>query len=263
MLDHQTLAQANGITFAIGEQVLLSGIDLIIREREIVSIIGPNGAGKTTLLRLLLGLLKPTRGVVRRRPNLVIGYVPQRVMIDPVLPIDVKRFLALGHRTKSERYEAVLGEVGIGNILDRPVQNLSGGEFQRLLLARALLRDPQLLVLDEPVQGVDVSGQAEIYELIARIRNIRGCGVLLVSHDLHIVMAATDRVLCINGHLCCEGAPEAVSQHPEYVALFGARLASEIAPYTHHHDHTHGPHGEVMPLATDHDDHDHRHHHHG
>jgi len=250
MRETEKLAEARGIEVAAGEQTLVAGIDIAVHAREIVSLIGPNGAGKTTIVRVLLGLTAPSRGAVWRKPGLTVGYVPQKLSVDPVLPLTVRRFLALGYRSRPEDYARVLGEVGIGGILDRPVQKVSGGEFQRLLLARALLRDPQLLVLDEPVQGVDVNGQTDIYELIARIRTARGCGVLLVSHDLHLVMAATDRVVCINRHMCCEGEPDAVSRHPEYVALFGPRVAAGLAPYVHHHDHVHGPDGRVLPTGT-------------
>ena len=252
MPDERHLLKATGITVAIDGRAVLAEIELAVAENEIVSIIGPNGAGKTTLLRVALGLLEPDAGDVWRRPGIRIGYVPQRLTIDPVLPLTVRRFLALGRVAAEGEYREVLAEVGIEHLLARPVQQVSGGEFQRLLLARALLRNPHLLVLDEPVQGVDVTGQAEIYGLIARIRDRRGCGVLLVSHDLHLVMAATDRVLCINHHLCCAGHPEAVSRHPEYVALFGPRVAEGLAPYTHRHDHEHGPDGEVRPAAHDH-----------
>lgn len=181
-------------------------------------------------------------------PGVRIGYVPQRFAVDPVLPLTVARFLDLGRRCSIEAKETALQEVGAGGLLHRTMHALSGGETQRVLLARALLRNPHLLVLDEPAQGVDYPGQAELYGLIGRIRDRRRCGVLLISHDLHLVMAATDRVICLNRHVCCSGLPEAVSRDPAYVALFGHRVPTGMAVYTHEHDHGHGTGGEVVPL---------------
>ena len=240
------LIRASGVGVRFGERSILEDVDCAVVPGEIVTLIGPNGAGKTTLVRVLLGLLRPGRGKVERRRGLGIGYVPQRMAIEPTLPLSVAGFLALGRRATRDAYRAALEEVGVGRLLDVPVQQISGGEFQRVVLARALLREPDLLVLDEPAQGVDVGGQRELYRLIARLRERRGCAVVLVSHDLHLVMAATDRVLCINGHVCCTGEPAAVSDHPEYRRLFGP-LDREFAVYTHEHDHRHDVHGDVVP----------------
>ena len=253
----EPLVEGIGIGLRRDGTALLEHVDLAIGPGEIVSLIGPNGAGKTTLVRVLLGLCPPDRGSVRRRPGLRVGYVPQRLQLDPVLPLTVRRFLALGARAPESRRTGVLAEVGVPQLLDRPMTALSGGEFQRVLLARALLREPELLVLDEPVQGVDVGGQAEVYALIARIREARGCAVLLVSHDLHMVMSATDRVVCLNRHVCCEGHADAVSRHPEYLALFGPGIAASLALYAHRHDHAHDAHGDVVPLGDSR--HEHRH----
>ena len=207
-------------------------------------MIGPNGAGKTTLLRLLLGLTRPSVGKVWRRPGLRLGYMPQRLQIDPSMPMSVLRFLQLGQaQLDRPQAEAALQRVGAGQLADASLAALSGGEMQRVLLARAASRRPQLLVLDEPTQGVDIGGQGEVYQLIAALRDELGCGVLLVSHDLHLVMAATDKVLCINQHICCEGHPEQVSRDPAYLELFGDKLA----PYTHQHNHEHGLGGEIVP----------------
>ena len=225
------------VQLAFGRRVALHDVSLAIRPGEILTIIGPNGAGKTTLLRIVLGLQRPDAGHVRRRSGLRLGYVPQRFAIDDTLPLTVRRFLALAPGARRPIAEA-LAEVGASHALALPVQTLSGGELQRVLLARALLRDPELLVLDEPVQGVDIAGQAELFALIRRIRDTTGCGVLLVSHDLHLVMAATDRVLCLNHHVCCSGHPETVSRDPAYRALFGAAIEG-FALYAHRHDHRH------------------------
>ena len=241
------LVEASGVGVRIGRHELLSGVDLELSPGEILSLIGPNGAGKTTLVRVLLGVLRPSAGRVVRRQGLVVGYVPQRLHLDPTLPLPVRHFLALGRRRRDpEPLRAALAEVGAGHLEHALMSELSGGEFQRATLARALLRDPDLLILDEPAQGVDFNGQLELYALIERVRNERGCGVLLVSHDLHVVMAATDRVICLNRHVCCAGQPEAVSRHPEYLNLFGAHAARGVAIYTHEHDHAHDLAGAVV-----------------
>jgi zinc transport system ATP-binding protein len=252
--DSAALIRAHGLAKTLGGRAVLSGVDIAVRPAEIVTLIGPNGAGKTTLLRILLGLLPPDRGTVERAADLRIGYMPQRLAIDELLPLTVRRFVELGRANAGPAVDEALEEVGAAHVVDRPVQAISGGELRRVLLARALLRDPQLLVLDEPVQGVDVVGQGDLFRLILAIRERRGCGVLMVSHDLHLVMASTDTVLCLNGHVCCTGRPEAVSRHPEYIALFGAREADALALYTHNHDHVHDAAGNVVHAH----DHDHR-----
>ena len=232
------LVELRGLHVAFGARVALSDVSLALGAGEIVTIIGPNGAGKTTLLRVALGLQRADAGTVRRRPGLRVGYVPQRLAIDETLPLTVRRFLALVPGAKPPAMAEALNETGAGHTLDLPLQTLSGGELQRVLLARALLREPELLVLDEPVQGVDITGQAELFALIRRLRDTRRCGVLLVSHDLHLVMAATDRVICLNHHVCCSGHPDTVSRDPAYRALFGAAIDG-FAVYAHHHDHRH------------------------
>lgn len=243
--DQAALVRVRDAAIAFGGRPVLAGVDCAIGPGEILTLIGPNGAGKTTLVRIMLGLLRPDRGRVRRRSRLRIGYVPQRLHIEPTLPLTVCDFLALGQRCDRAEYRRALDEVGIGALVDSPVQEVSGGEMQRVSLARALLRRPDLLVLDEPAQGVDVTGQRELYRLIAGLRESRGCAVLLVSHDLHLVMAATDRVICLNGHVCCEGEPLTVSADPEYRRLFG-ELERDFAIYPHHHDHRHDIHGDVV-----------------
>jgi zinc transport system ATP-binding protein len=226
--------------------MILDAIDVDIAPKEIVTLIGPNGSGKTTLVRVLLGLEKPDQGTVRRATTLRIGYVPQRFDIDRAIPMTVERFLALGNGGRQTRIADVLAEVGAPRVISQQLSQLSGGELQRVLLARALLSDPQLLVLDEPVRGVDYTGEADLYALITRLRDALGFGVLLVSHDLHIVMASSDRVICLNRHVCCSGVPETVAQHPEYVRLFGAETARAFAVYRHHHDHRHDLDGETQ-----------------
>ncbi|MEQ8250253.1 zinc ABC transporter ATP-binding protein ZnuC [Oceanibaculum nanhaiense] len=262
------LIEASSITVRRGDVPVLDHVDLTLSAGEIVCIIGPNGSGKTTLLRALLGLIAVQDGSVTRRPSLRIGYMPQRLAIDPTLPITLERFLGLSRNANAAARRQAMQDTGIAHLADRPMQGLSGGETQRALLARALLNQPDLLMLDEPAQGVDVNGQVELYELIGRIRRDRGCAVLMVSHDLHLVMAATDRVICLNGHICCTGHPEDVSRDPAYLSLFGPRAAQALAVYQHHHDHHHTPGGGVVPLHEDStveqaaSDHPHGHHHH-
>jgi zinc transport system ATP-binding protein len=236
-------------------QSVLENIQLSVSPGEIVTLIGPNGAGKTTLVRAVLGLLKPDSGDVWRKPKLRIGYMPQKLHIDATLPLSVLRFLRLVPGVDRATALAALAEVGAEKVIDSPLQGISGGEMQRVLLARALLREPELLVLDEPVQGVDVAGQAELYALITQLRNRHQCGVLMVSHDLHLVMSTTDQVVCLNRHVCCSGHPEHVSNDPAFVELFGQHAPS-LAIYHHHHDHAHDLHGEVCQPAVAHD---HRH----
>jgi len=248
------LVTATNISVRFGRKVVLSHVSFEIGAGEIVTVIGPNGAGKSTLVRAMLGLQRLSEGRVERADKLTIGYVPQTIAVDPIMPLTVRRFMSLTRRNTRSAIDQVLDEVGAVGIGERQVGDLSGGEFRRVLLARALLQNPDLLILDEPVQQVDFAGQLAIYQLIGRIRDARQCGILIVSHDLHLVMSATDRVLCINGHVCCAGEPEAVSRHPEYVAMFGPRAADQLAVYTHGHDHTHGLSGEVIALKdTDQD----------
>ena len=242
------LAGTIGVGLSLGGQSVLEGVDVAVGEGEIVTLIGPNGSGKTTLVRVVLGLLEPDRGRVYRRPGVRIGYMPQRVAIDGTMPLTVARFLSLGGPARRDRVAAALAEVGAARLAASPIQSISGGELQRVLLARALLREPDLLVLDEPVQGVDITGQGEVYDLITGIRDRRGCGVLMVSHDLHLVMASTDTVVCLNHHVCCTGHPETVSRDPAYLELFGPLAAKGLAVYAHRHDHHHDVSGDVVPL---------------
>lgn len=249
-----TLIEAKGLCVKADGRLIIDHVDLTVSAGEIVTLIGPNGAGKTTLIKAVLGLRDLSSGSVDIRRNTVIGYMPQRLSVDPNLPLTVRRFIGLAGKMAKGKRQSVLAEVGILSIVDSSIHDISGGEMQRVLLARALLRDPDLLVLDEPAQAVDVNGQAELYRLISAIRSERGCGVLMVSHDLHLVMSATDKVVCLNNHLCCVGHPEAVSKDPSYVALFGPQVAESLALYQHHHDHEHSVDGHIV---TSHEGHNH------
>ena len=244
-MNDRRLLTVEGIEVVFQGRRVLEGVDLSLEQGEILTLIGPNGAGKTTLVRVVLGLVHPQGGRVVLRPGMRIGYVPQRLAVDETLPLTVQRFITLGTRADWTQVGRVLEETGAAHVQNSPMQAISGGETQRVLLARALLRAPQLLVLDEPVQGVDVAGQYDLYRLIHTIRDRHGCAILMVSHDLHLVMAATDRVLCLNGHVCCSGHPESVTRDPAYLALFGREGARAVAVYQHHHNHHHGPGGQI------------------
>lgn len=212
-----------------------------------MSLIGPNGAGKTTLLKLLLGLEIPDSGKILRADNVSIGYVPQHFFVPVSMPLTLEHFLSLGAKNISpQRVAEVLDELNIASLARSPMHGLSGGQMRRALIARALLMHPQLLVLDEPVQGVDIAGQSELYRLIENSAKLRGAAVLMVSHDLFVVMASTHRVLCLNRHICCEGAPEHVGTHPAFIELFGSDVAAQLATYHHHHDHHHDAKGAII-----------------
>jgi len=234
-----TLLCAKNICVAYGARGVLSDITLSIEPGEIVTILGPNGSGKSTLLRALLGILPLSAGSVQRAADLRLGYVPQKLALDPAMPITLRRFLSLPSRVNDADAAQVLARVGLHAMEQVQLAALSGGQLQRAMLARALLRAPQLLVLDEPTQGLDQPGEASFYRLIETLRRETGAAVLMVSHDLHVVMAASDRVICLNGHICCQGTPAVVSSAPEYRALFGLGTEGALALYQHHHDHSH------------------------
>lgn len=247
----EVLIRAKGLAVAYGRAApVLRGVDFTLHAGEIVTIVGPNGSGKSTFVRALLGMIAPAAGEVTRAEGLRIGYVPQTLHLDANLPLRVGRFLRLNRRLQAADVAALLARVGVPGLEGREMANLSGGQVQRVLLARALAGSPQVLVLDEPTQGLDQPGTAAFYRLIADMRRQTGCAVLSVSHDLHVVMSASDRVICLNGHICCEGAPSVVSNAPEYRALFGLGTGGALALYQHHHDH-----------GEDHPDHPHDHDH--
>nr|WP_319248439.1 metal ABC transporter ATP-binding protein [uncultured Celeribacter sp.] len=245
-----SLISLNDVSVRLGGRQVLDHVSMSIAPAEIVTIVGPNGSGKSTMLRTLIGALKPTEGKVERRKGLKIGYVPQKLHIDPTLPLTVRRFLSLPRRVSDEAAHAALHDAGAGHLCSHQMTDLSGGQFQRVLLARALLMQPDLLILDEATQGLDQPGSADFYSQIETVRREKGCAVLMVSHELHVVMAASDRVVCLNGHVCCQGAPEHVASAPEYRALFGTGTHGALALYRHQHSHSHD--------GCDHD-HDHTH----
>lgn len=247
----EPLLTVDNINFAIRGNPILESVSLRVAAGEIVALIGPNGAGKSTLVRIVLGLLRAGSGRISLQRGLRIGYMPQRLTVADTLPLTVCRFITLGTPASRARVRDILAEVGAEHVLDSPVQAISGGELQRVSLARALLREPELLVLDEPIQGVDLSGQYELYDLINGLRRQRGCGILMVSHELHLVMAATDQVVCLNRHVCCSGHPDHVARDPAYLQLFGIEGASALAIYHHHHNHRHDLHGIVVAAAED------------
>ncbi|MBL6849408.1 MAG: ATP-binding cassette domain-containing protein [Planktomarina temperata] len=234
-----SLIAAEKISVSYGANTVLRDVSLTVEPGEIVTIVGPNGSGKTTLLRLLIGAASPSSGRVTHKQGLRIGYVPQKLHIDPTLPITVERFLHLPGGTTRDACTAALERAGVPGLSQRQMSALSGGQFQRVLLARALINKPDLLLLDEATQGLDQPGSAAFYLQIEEVRQKTGCAILMISHELHVVMAASDRVICLNGHVCCEGTPELVSAAPEYRALFGTGTGGALALYRHEHDHTH------------------------
>ena len=256
-----SLISTDALTLRYGGHTVLRDVDFAIDRGEIVTVVGPNGSGKSSLLRALIGALKPASGKVHHAPGLAIGYVPQKLLIDATLPLTVQRFLNLPKRRDAETLRAALTRAGVPELAQRQMSDLSGGQFQRVLLARALLGTPDILILDEPTQGLDQPGAAAFYRQIETVRRDLGVAVLMVSHDLHVVMAASDRVLCLNGHVCCEGRPEVVADAPEYRALFGTGTQGALALYRHDHDHAHHDHAHHDHAHADHAHHDHAQHH--
>lgn len=234
-----SLIAVDGLSIRYGANTVLRDVSLRVERGEIVTIVGPNGSGKTSLLKAIIGATAPVSGTVRTQSGLRIGYVPQRLHIDPTLPITVARFLRLTHKVNGATCAQALEQAGVPGLLDRQMSQLSGGQFQRVLLARALIDEPDILLLDEATQGLDQRGSASFYQQIERVRAETGCAVLMISHELHVVMSASDRVICLNGHVCCEGTPAVVASAPEYRALFGAGTGGALALYRHEHDHDH------------------------
>lgn len=241
-LSAMSLITTHGMAVRYDGAEVLHGVDFAIETNEIVTVVGPNGSGKSTFLRALLGVVKPASGEVWRKPGLRIGYVPQKLAIDATLPLTVARFLSLPTRQSKPVIARVLQRIGADGLQGQQIATLSGGQLQRVLLARALLAAPEILILDEPTQGLDQPGTADFYRLIEQLRQEIGCAVLMVSHDLHVVMSASDRVICLNGHICCEGMPQVVREAPEYRALFGQGTGGALALYQHEHDHNHDHH---------------------
>ncbi|PWK55575.1 metal ABC transporter ATP-binding protein [Roseicyclus mahoneyensis] len=235
----KSLVTLSHVAVRLGGRQVLHDVDFQIERGEIVTVVGPNGSGKSTLLRVVIGAQGTATGTVARVPGLRIGYVPQKLHVDPTLPLTVRRFLDLPARIPDALAREALDQAGAGALGGQQMADLSGGQFQRVLLARAILSRPDLLILDEPTQGLDQPGSAAFYRRIAEVRAELGCAVLMVSHELHVVMAASDRVICLNGHVCCAGAPEHVASAPEYRALFGTGTQGALALYRHEHAHGH------------------------
>ncbi|MDL0430854.1 zinc ABC transporter ATP-binding protein ZnuC [Marinobacter sp. TBZ242] len=247
----EALVELKQLTVSFDDRTVVDHVDLRVRRGDIITIIGPNGAGKTTLIKAVLGIQPVSGGSLTMAPGLTIGYVPQHLTLETTLPISVRRFMLLSGRPQQECLTA-LAQTGVEHLFNASVHHLSGGEKQRLLLARALARRPDLLVLDEPAQGVDINGQAALYDLIRSLRDELNCGVIMISHDLHLVMAATDKVICLNQHVCCSGYPEDISHDPAFIETFGQPVAESLAVYHHRHNHSHDLHGDVV--SDDHND---------
>ncbi len=234
-----SLVSVADLSVRYGARTVLSHVSLRIDPGEIVTIVGPNGSGKTSLLRAIIGAVKPYKGRVERGHGVKIGYVPQKLHVDETLPITVSRFLKLPGGVTASDIDQALTKAGVPDLPHAQLSQLSGGQFQRVLLARALIGKPDLLLLDEATQGLDQRGSASFYQQIETVRQNTGCAVLMISHELHVVMSASDRVICLNGHVCCEGTPAVVASAPEYRALFGTGTGGALALYRHEHDHEH------------------------
>ena len=242
--ENSTLVKLNNAGFKQNDKWLVEGVSLTVKKGKIVTLIGPNGSGKSTTAKIALGIYKNIEGSVEKYTNKV-GYVPQKISIDWTLPLRVYDFMLLTENIKDEAIEEALTLTGVIHLKNKNLGNLSGGEFQRVLIARAISKKPELLVLDEPVQGVDYTGEIALYELIKRISDTLNCGILLISHDLHTVMTATDHVVCLNGHVCCSGSPMDVAKNNEYKSLFGEQASEILSVYEHKHDHVHSDEGEI------------------
>ena len=242
--ENSTLVKLNNAGFKQNDKWLVEGVSLTVERGKIVTLIGPNGSGKSTTAKIALGIYKNIEGSVEKYTNKV-GYVPQKISIDWTLPLRVYDFMLLTENIKDEAIEEALTLTGVIHLKNKNLGNLSGGEFQRVLIARAISKKPELLVLDEPVQGVDYTGEIALYELIKRISDSLNCGILLISHDLHTVMTATDHVVCLNGHVCCSGTPMDVAKNKEYKTLFGEQASQILSVYEHKHDHVHSDKGEI------------------
>ncbi len=259
-VSHAPLVRLEQASVLFDETPVVDKVSLTVSRGDILTVIGPNGAGKTTLIKAILGIQPLTSGHIHKAPTLQIGYVPQHLHLQPTLPLSVRRFMALTGAPDADN-RAALKRTGIAHLFRKSTHHLSGGEMQRLLLARALVRKPDLLVLDEPAQGVDINGQAALYDLIRAVRDELQCGVIMISHDLHLVMAATDRVICLNQHVCCSGYPADISDDPAFIETFGRPVAESLAVYHHHHTHRHDLHGDVIDSHTGTTECEHDHHH--
>ncbi|MGC6485306.1 MAG: ATP-binding cassette domain-containing protein [Candidatus Puniceispirillales bacterium] len=248
MTPQTPLLDAENLTVRYQDSVVLDQVSVSLMPHDFITIVGPNGAGKTTLLKCLAGLVSPTSGTLRRRPGLNLRYIPQRMQVEPSMPMTVDHFLRLNNKDGVPHLAATAEETGITPLLARPLHGLSGGEWQRVLLSRCLMTTPDAIILDEPAQNLDISGQLQFYAQLEKIHQERGIAIVMVSHDLHMVMASTRQVICLYHHICCSGEPTAVARDPEFIQLFGDDMARMMAVYQHHHDHHHN---------HDHGDHSH------
>ena len=236
--NNKKLIDIQNLNVSFNGHKILNNINFNIYEKQIITIIGPNGAGKSTLIKAILGFIKLTSGTIIKAPDLKVGYVPQKINFPEQIPMTVLQFLKLNNKTINPLDSPLNVELKIKHLLNKSIHKLSGGELQRILLTKALYSSPNLLLLDEPTQSIDLNGQAEFYKLCSYLQQQLNCAILMASHDLHIVMSGINSVICLNKHICCHGLATTVSQHPEFIQLFGEHM-EKLAVYHHHHDHKH------------------------
>lgn len=239
MTTTQTLISAQNISLSHHGKPVLDNVSFDLKQGEFITLIGPNGAGKSSLIKVLLDLIKADSGEIKRSNNIRLGYTPQMFSPNPFIPISVMGFLNLNQKVAPNFLHETALLTGIEGLLDSPLKSLSGGELQRVLLARALLNRPNVLILDEPAQNLDVNGQMHLYKLIQDIHQQQGCAVLMVSHDLHRVMKESTQVLCLYHHICCMGQPETIIKDSQFNDLFADQMDELMATYEHHHNHCH------------------------
>lgn len=234
-----SLVKFDGVEFSLQDKLVVHDVSFTVEPGIFLTIVGPNGSGKTTILKLIIGAYKPTKGTIFRDTDLRIGYVPQKLNVNDTIPMDVNCFLNLGRKFPNKKIQSIAEETGITHLMKVPLLSLSGGQTQRVLYARALLAEPNLLIMDEATQGMDAEGEERFYRLVNDYRARTNCAIILVSHEMHVVSSFSNWVICLNRHICCQGEPSLIFEDENFVELFGSFLPNELAYYPHKHDHSH------------------------